>query len=53
MSATGRCAACGRAAVEENIAGIHYHRGPAFDRWRAGMAASVGAVFVDNATETR
>ena len=53
MSATGRCADCGKRAVEENIYGIHYHAGPAFDRWRRGMAASVGAVLVDNQSDTR
>lgn len=52
MSATALCADCGRARVEENIRGIHFHTGPAFERWRRGMAASVGARFVDNAPES-
>lgn len=52
MSATALCADCGRARVEENIIGIHFHTGPAFERWRRGMAASVGAQFVDNAPES-
>lgn len=52
ISHTGKCSACGQALLTENIYGLHYHRGPAFDRWRQGIAASVGAVFVDNATET-
>lgn len=51
ISHTGKCSPCGQALLTENIYGLHYHRGPAFDRWRRGIAASVGAVFVDNATE--
>lgn len=51
ISHTGKCSACGQALLTENIYGLHYHRGPAFDRWRKGIAASVGAVFVDNAPE--
>jgi hypothetical protein len=53
MSARGRCARCGRTRVEDNIRGLHFHSGPAFDRWRRGMAASVGATFLDNQTDSR
>jgi hypothetical protein len=27
---------------------LHYHQGPYFQKWRAAMAASVGAVLLDN-----
>jgi hypothetical protein len=53
MSHSGQCADCARAAVEANIQGLHFHTGPAFSKWRAGMAASVGAMLVDKADETR
>lgn len=43
MSWTGQCPDCGKAALIENATGISLHRGPAFERWRRGMAASVGA----------
>lgn len=37
--------------MRENVYGIHLHQGPAFERWRRGMAASVGAVMIDNKME--
>jgi hypothetical protein len=33
----------------ENILQLHEHDGPAVDRWRRGVAASVGAVLPDEA----
>lgn len=53
MSWTGKCPACGHAAMVENATGISQHRGPAFDRWRRAMAASVGGVLLDEARDTR
>ena len=52
MSARKLCDDCGRIALEGNIYGLHFHSGPAFERWRRGMAASVGASLVDNSGET-
>lgn len=48
MSWSRLCADCGHHRLLENIDGIHFHRGPAFRRWRRGMAASVGAVLLDD-----
>jgi hypothetical protein len=47
LSWTGLCQRCGKARLADNIDGLHEHRGPAFLRWRRGMAASVGAVLLD------
>jgi hypothetical protein len=34
--------------VVENVEGLARHTGPAFQRWRRGMAASVGVVLLDD-----
>lgn len=47
LSWTRQCGDCGTSALVENIEGIHRHTGPAFRRWRHGIAASVGAVLLD------
>jgi hypothetical protein len=52
MSWTGQCQPCALEALSENISGIALHRGPAFYRWRRAMAASVGAVLVDEPPES-
>lgn len=38
--------------MDVNVDGLQAHEGPAFQRWRRGMAASVGAVFPENETES-
>ncbi len=48
LSWTRLCAECGAARLHANIDGIHEHDGPAFLRWRRSIAASVGAVLVDD-----
>lgn len=47
LSAIGLCPDCGDAAMQENVDGLRAHAGEPFRRWRAGMAASVGAVLPD------
>jgi len=47
MSWTGKCPRCSEAALTENIIGLATHSGPALQRWRVGMAASVGAMLLD------
>jgi hypothetical protein len=32
-----------------NVDGLHYKRGEPLDRWRRAMAASVGAILIDDA----
>lgn len=41
ISHTRACGDCARVRLLENVDGIHFHSGPAFLRWRLGMAASV------------
>jgi hypothetical protein len=48
LSHTRLCPECGKATMNENIEGIATHSGPAFTRWRRAMAASVGAVLLDD-----
>ncbi len=48
LSWTRLCGACAAVRLTENIDGIHEHDGPAFERWRRAMAASVGALLVDD-----
>lgn len=48
------CRECGEANLYENVTGLISHNGPAFRRWRFAIAASVGAVPLDDArTEPR
>jgi hypothetical protein len=51
MSWTGQCPTCGTRALAENIIGLTNHSGPAFNRWRRAMAASVGGVLLDERGE--
>ena len=49
ISWTGNCADCAKAAVGSNLEGLMTHSGPALEAWRRGMAASVGAVLIEDA----
>lgn len=48
LSWTRQCAYCGDSALVENVASMVAHRGPGFEKWRRSMAASVGAVLLDD-----
>jgi len=48
ISWRGKCGVCGPAIFEAQIDDLHYHRGPYFLAWRRAMAASVGALLVDD-----
>lgn len=50
LSAIGLCATCGPARMIDNVEGLRAHSGPAFRRWREGVAASVGAIIPDAST---
>jgi len=47
LSWRGYCGPCGVALNRAASSDLHYHEGPKFQRWRAGMAASVGGVLLD------
>lgn len=47
MSARGKCDGCGAAHFRENYRQLHAHAGPWFEHWRRAVAASVGAVLID------
>ena len=38
ISWTGLCGACGPKLHVQAVDELHYHRGPAFQSWRRGMA---------------
>lgn len=38
ISWRGLCATCGREKVNENVDGIHFRTGPAYERWLLGIA---------------
>lgn len=48
ISWRGKCSTCGPAIFEANCDDLHYHRGPYLLKWRRGVAASVGALLVDD-----
>lgn len=48
LSWQGWCPDCWNARLMENVDGLHTMSGPAVKRWRRGVAASVGAVLVDD-----
>lgn len=48
LSRSRLCTECAHRILNENVDGIHHHRGPAFDRWRRSMALSVGAILIDD-----
>ena len=47
ISWNGLCLACSTAHVAENVIGLANHQGAPLRRWRLGMAASIGAVLLD------
>jgi hypothetical protein len=47
----GYCAKCARRREVDALDDLHFHRGPTFAAWRRGMAASVGAVILDDVLE--
>jgi len=51
LSKRGYCSDCGPAIFERHTDALHYHRGEDFKKWRRAMAASVGAVLVDDILE--
>lgn len=48
ISWAGYCSVHGPQVRDQANDDMHYHRGPYFDHWRRRMAASVGAVLVDD-----
>jgi hypothetical protein len=48
LSARGKCQRCSVARLANNITAMHEHKGEAFDNWRRQVAASVGAVLLDD-----
>ena len=42
------CPSCSQERLAENVYGLANHSGPAFERWRRAMAASVGGVLLDD-----
>ena len=48
ISWDGYCGTCGPRVREQANDDMHYHRGHYFHHWRRAMAASVGAVLVDD-----
>ena len=48
LSRTRQCPDCGDARLRENIEGLHKHHTPVVNRWRRGVAASVGGVLLDD-----
>jgi hypothetical protein len=51
MSARYKCRDCGLGHVVDNALELNAHKGPYFDHWRRRVAASVGALLVDDAGE--
>lgn len=47
LSHSRLCGPCGTERLTENVVGLATKTGPALRRWRRGMAASVGAVLLD------
>ena len=48
LSKRGYCTKCGPALHRQQLDDLHYHRGPYFKAWRQALAASVGAVLLDD-----
>ena len=48
ISWAGYCAVCGNEVQTAHNTELHFHAGPWFVNWRRAMAASVGAVLVDD-----
>ncbi len=51
ISWAGYCSRCGPAIRNQQNDDLHYHQGPYFHQWRQAVAASVGAVLVDEERE--
>jgi hypothetical protein len=51
ISWRGLCVEDAKRAVAENVVGLATMTNPARDRWRRGVAASVGAVILDDLHE--
>lgn len=47
ISHSGACSECGLARMNQNILELHARSGPSLIRWRRAIAASVGAVLLD------
>jgi len=52
ISWRGKCGDCGPRLAEQAADELHYHSGPVFDLWRVRIAASVGAVLLDEPRES-
>jgi hypothetical protein len=50
LSHTRLCGSCAEKRLIENVDGLHYHRSDVMRRWRRGIAASVGAILIDDLT---
>lgn len=48
----GYCGECGKELLIANVDGLHYHRADVLLRWRRGIAASVGAILVDDVLDS-
>lgn len=51
MSARYKCRECGIGHCVDNAVELNAHRGPYFEHWRRRVAASVGALLVDETEE--
>ena len=51
LSHTRLCQGCAISHVQENVVGLAQKRKLALTRWRRGMAASIGAVLLDDVRE--
>ncbi len=51
LSWRGLCGVCGPKRSNDNADALHTMTGPEVTRWRRGMAASVGAILLDDAHE--
>jgi hypothetical protein len=52
ISWTGKCARCAIAIASDNVLSLIEHKGPRFNAWRRGMAASVGGRLLDDVQDT-
>jgi hypothetical protein len=48
LSTRGKCADCRKQITDFWCDSLHYHQNPGLIEWRRGVAASVGAVLVDD-----
>jgi predicted nucleic acid-binding Zn-ribbon protein len=53
LSARYKCLECSMRRFNSNWQQLHAHSGPYFDHWRRRVAASVGAMLVDEAEAER